>query len=67
MWSPNEIMRRPKYENEESNVWHTYSSATKYGIINAFFAGLLILQYYWQYFYKYRLDIGNTFSEKYCK
>jgi len=31
---------------------------------------LFVLLYYWQYFLKYhldRLDIGNTFSEKYCK
>jgi len=25
MWSPNEKVRSPKWEKDESNFWHTYS------------------------------------------
>jgi len=38
MWSPNEKVRSPKWENAESNFWHTYSFTIKYGIINVFYA-----------------------------
>jgi len=34
MWSPNEKVWSPKWENEESNFWHIYSFTKSDGYVN---------------------------------